>query len=594
MIKEVEVEILGHPASYKHYISLGYDIVIKKYIKVKSIHLSKGSTINVTCICSICNKETKNKFKDYWNYTDGLITPYYCKSCSLIKQEKTSYEKYGTKNPMQNESVKNKLKNSLIKKYGVDWYSKTDEWLCKFKKTSLEKYGVDNPSKDSNIIDRIKATNQKNIGVDWPMQSEEILEKSKQTSLKNWGVTHYSKTVDWKENLISKNQRTYGVDWYSQTEDCKIKIFNTNEFLWGGHPSRTENFKNSVKSSKERKTYKKYMGLISDKYEFISYKNESFHLIHKKCGQEFFTYKGLLRARYSLGREICNICNPVGVQFSGLELEVIQFLDEIGIKYIRNTRNVLDGQELDIYIPEFNLGIEINGIYWHSEIFKPSNYHLNKTNIARTKGVDLIHIWEDDWNHKKNIIKSILSNRLIVGSYKIFSRKCDIKKVETKIYKKFLEENHIQGYASSSINIGLFFDNELVSLMTFGWRRTNNKREFELIRFCNKIGTNIVGGASRLFEFFKNNYDYDKIVSYSDISIFSGDIYKRLGFSSEGISDPNYFWVVGGIKRHRYNFSKRKLVKLGFDPNKSEVEIMHSRGYYRVFSTGQERWVYSL
>jgi hypothetical protein len=128
--------------------------------------------------------------------------------------------------------------------------------------------------------------------------------------------------------------------------------------------------------------------------------------------------------------------------------------------------------------------------------------------------------------------------------------------------------------------------------MTFGWRFTNSKREYELIRFCNSINYNVIGAASKLFSHFLKNYEVNEIISYSDISLFSGNLYQKLGFKKVSLSKPNYFWVVDGIRKHRFNFNKKRLIKMGYDKNKSESQILQDIGYYRVYSCGQEKWLF--
>jgi hypothetical protein len=184
-------------------------------------------------------------------------------------------------------------------------------------------------------------------------------------------------------------------------------------------------------------------------------------------------------------------------------------------------------------------------------------------------------------------------NRLGVIKNKIFARKCSLNIVSSKESRLFLDQNHIQGYSPSQLKLGLYYKEELVSLMTFGWRFTNGKREYELIRFCNKVETNVIGGASKLFSHFLLNNDIKEVISYADISLFDGKLYKQLKFNKISLSSPNYFWVVNGVRRHRFNYNKKKLISEGFDSKKSEVEIMHQRGYYRVFSCGQEKWTYT-
>jgi hypothetical protein len=592
MIKEKKIKIKGHSRNIKYYKSFGYDISVGKYIDISVEHLSKGTSSKITCICQNCNKEVSNGFKDYWNYTNGLSGIYYCNSCKKIKSEKTSLKKYGVKNPMQSEEVKQTLKKSLLDKYNVSHYSKTKEWKDKFVQTSLDRYGVTNPSKSIDVINKIKETNQKNLGVDWSMQSKSTISKSRKSFNDKYGVDWISKSDYYKDKIKETSIEKWGVSNYSKTIEYKEKVKSTNFSNWGGHPSKNENFKLKAKNTKQRKTFKRYAELISDKYILNSYKNETFSLIHKECNNTFDINKGLLRARFNSCKMICTQCNPVGVLYSNFETQVGSFIESLGIGYIKNDKKILKGKEIDIYIPEYNIAIECNGIYWHSELFKSSDYHISKTNKCNEEGISLLHIWEDDWDSKKEIIKSIIRNRLGKVNNRIYARKCDIREVNTKDYKLFLNNNHIQGYASSSINLGLYFNDELVSLMTFGWRRTNNKKEYELIRFCNELNTSVIGGASKLFKYFVDNTKFEYLISYADISLFGGGVYKKLGFVFDTLSKPNYFWVINGKRIHRYNYSKRKLVKQGFDKDKTELEIMNERGYYRIFSTGQEKWLY--
>jgi hypothetical protein len=275
-----------------------------------------------------------------------------------------------------------------------------------------------------------------------------------------------------------------------------------------------------------------------------------------------------------------------------MELEMQEFLNSYSISYIRKDRTVLNGKELDIYLPDFNLAIEMNGVYWHSEIYLDKYYHRDKSNLCKEKGIHLIHIWEDDWKQKRNIVKSIILNKLGLSETKIFARKCQIKDVSASDALNFLEENHIQGFSPSKYKFGLYHNDELVSLMTFGWRFTNSKKEFELIRFCNKRGFNVIGAASKLFSYFVKNTEISEIISYSDLSIFDGNLYQKLGFKRVSTSKPNYFWVVNGIRKHRFNFNKKRLVKLGYESTKSEAEILHELGYFRTYSCGQEKWIF--
>ena len=178
-----------------------------------------------------------------------------------------------------------------------------------------------------------------------------------------------------------------------------------------------------------------------------------------------------------------------------------------------------------------------------------------------------------------------------------FARKCEIKEIDSEACKNFLNENHIQGNVNSKIRIGLYYQNDLVSVMTFSKGRIlmgRKSNEWELTRFSNKINTNVVGAAGRLFKYFIKKYLPTRVVSYSDIRLFNGGMYENLGFKKVSQSKPNYWYVINGIRYHRFNFRKSVLVKEGFDRNKTEKEIMFERKIYRIYDCGHIRWEYNI
>ena len=613
MIKEAEIEICGHRTNYKYYKDRGYDIQYKKSILIKIEDLMPGSTIKLTTICDKCGATNSNAYRDYYNYTKGLTIDYYCSKCSKLRLKETCIQKYGVDNPMKSDEVKNKLKKSLIQKYGVDHYSKTDEFKSKYKDTCLEKYNINNTFQ---LTDRIKATNLEKWGVEYPQQSLDIKLKSdntnlekygfkkysqtdeykvkvKETSLNKWGVDNYSQTDEYKVKVKETNLEKWGVDNYSKTDEYKVKVKETNLEKWGvDHYSKTDGFKKRVKIKRESLTKLNYQNLIDKYYNIVSYLSNNFTIHHTLCNSDFNINRDVLYSRINLGICLCTNCYPVEIQQSYMEIEMQNFLNETGVTYIVKDKSILNGKEIDIYLPDHKIAIEMNGVYWHSDIYVDKNYHLNKTLLCKDRGIQLLHIWEDDWKYKRNIVKSIILNKINHINNRIFARKCEIRNVSILDSRNFLNSNHIQGYASSQVKVGLYYNQELVSLMTFGCRYTNGRKEYELIRFCNKINTNIVGGSSKLFNFFIKNNSVDKLVSYCDISLFNGNLYKTLGFIKSHLSSPNYYWIVDGVKKHRFNYNKKKLVKMGHDPLKSENDIMYELGYYKVWGCGQEKYIY--
>ena len=192
----------------------------------------------------------------------------------------------------------------------------------------------------------------------------------------------------------------------------------------------------------------------------------------------------------------------------------------------------------------------------------------------------------------------MILNKLGKTPNKIFARKTIIKVIDdNKLVRDFLDKNHIQGFVGSKIKIGLFYNNELVSLMTFGNLRKSlgqksEEGSYELLRFCNVLNTTVIGGASKLFKYFLNNYNPNQIISYSDLSRSNGNMYQQLGFKLSHNSDPNYYYIIDDVRKHRFNFRKDRLVKEGFNPNKTEIQIMNERGFYRIFDCGMQKWIY--
>jgi hypothetical protein len=402
----------------------------------------------------------------------------------------------------------------------------------KRKLTSLEKWGVDNVSKSDLVKKKQEETNLKRWGYKSSFQNPEVQNKYKETSLEKWGVDHFFKTEDFRIKTKKYYLQKWGVDHQLKIEEVKEKIKETCQIKYG-----VEKYLNTKHSRESIKSYN--------------------------------------RSKY--------------------EDQISEFLTQNGINHNTSERDLINPLLLDIFISEFNLAIEFNGLYWHSEFKKEKEYHLNKKKLCNQKGIHLLHIWEDDWKNRKEVIKSIILNRCNLSEKKIYSRKCAIKEITNReIISNFLNKNHIQGYSNYSTAIGLIYSDELVSLMTFGFRWINGKKEYELLRFCNKLNTQVIGSASKLFQYFiKNNLDIQSIKTYTDLSLFSGDVYSKMGFTFDKNSGINYWWVVNGLRKHRFGYNKKKLVSMGFDPLLTETQIMHSQNYYRIWGCGQDRWVWN-
>jgi hypothetical protein len=243
------------------------------------------------------------------------------------------------------------------------------------------------------------------------------------------------------------------------------------------------------------------------------------------------------------------------------------------------------------------LGFEFNGVFWHSNKFKNKDYHLNKYKKSIDNEIKLCTIWEDDWTLKREICESFILNK-ISKSGRLMARKTNIKEIDYNTSREFLDKNHLQGDCKSSKRIGLYYGDELVTLMTFSKLRlpfngknVDGKDNWELTRFCNKLNTSVVGGASKLLKYFIKNYKPVEIQTYSDNLISDGDLYEKLGFEYKWTSNPGYWYVVNNIRSHRFNWRKSKLVKEGYDSSKTGEEIMAELGYWRIYNAGNKKWI---
>lgn len=466
-----------------------------------------------------------------------------------------------------------KFKRSLKEGYGeycsLLCTNKNENHKNNVKITNKEKYGGTAPIHAKQVKDKIKETNISRYGVENTYQRLDLVSNG---FIRNHGVDHVTKVPGVLEKQIQTNLERYG----------KSTILVTDQTLRKGHETKRKKFLNKYKN-----------------YDFLVYTGNTLTIKCDICSDYYQIGRGTFRHRDLYDIRPCTICNPLNDHTSFSETEVYEFVKSLyNGQVIRNDRKVLGGKELDIYIPEKKLAIEFNGLYWHTEDMVGKNYHIDKTNGCNESGVDLIHILEDEWVFKKEIVKSIIRNKMNSNIKTIFGRKCEIREVNSKETRIFLNDNHIQGFVGSKVKLGLYYDNELVSIMTFGGlRRSLGSKpkvgSYEMLRFCNKLNHNVIGGGSRLFKYFIKNYNPVEVVSYSDIRYFNGGVYEKLGFNFHSVTKPNYFYFIDfPIRENRFKYRKDVLIKEGFDPNMSESQIMFERGYERIWDCGNKKWVW--
>ena len=390
----------------------------------------------------------------------------------------------------------------------------------------------------------MKNTYIKNNG-EYDIGSKEFMEKSKKILMEKYGVTHNSQLSTHKEK-----------------------------------------FAKSFAKSSERKFLEK----MSHEYELVSY-GQILKLKHKTCGNEFDIVRGTYKDRKKHDRIICTSCNSLDNYDSHNEIKLFDFINEYTNEYTiyRNIRNIIPPYELDVYIPELKLAFEFDGDYWHSEIFKPMDYHQMKSDLCLKQGIQLIHVWEHDWLHKQEIVKSIISGHL--GKYeRIYARRCEIVKLSAKDCREFIDNNHLQGFIGATVYYGLTYNDELVSVMLF----QKKKDCWEISRLCTKLNLSVIGGTERLWKHFLRNNKIGKVITYNNRDYYTGGVYKRLGFKLEKTTEPSFWYIKNGhsgILSSR-KCQKYKLVEQGYDHVKPAHEIMKERGYHRCYNSGYHKFTF--
>lgn len=521
------------------------------------------------------------------------------------RRKRTCLEKYGVEYTGQSEIIKQHIKESNIKKYGVEYSWQAESVKNKIKKKMVERYGVTSPLKSEKIKEKVKNTLMEKHGVTHQMYIQEVKDKIKATNLEKYGVENPFQSETFKEKIKATNLEKYGVQYPSQSEEIRRKRVETYIKHYGvDHP-----FKNKEINKKHRDIYVanyrrshyenfKKSSEISNLEILTPYEEHlTAELIKYKCKKCNCIFEGIYSAAIDSKQKVyCSDCAKRALSVE--EANIYNFVcDLVGNdNVLRNVRDVLDGgRELDIYIPSKNLAIEYNGIYWHSTEFKDKTYHIKKTLECKERGIRLIHIFENDWLKKGEIVKSIISSALGIYKEKIYARKCEVKLLKNKDCISFLNENHIQGHYNSTINYGLFYNDEMVSCIGLGSSRYKLD-EYELIRFCNKLNTRVIGSLSKLIR----HSGIKKLISYVNLSYFDGSGYEKVGFKLIRKNRPGYFYVEnnGSFKSlSRNQCQKHKLNELlgdMFDPELTETENMISNGYLKIYDCGNLKYKLDL
>lgn len=576
--------------------------------------------------CPICSKPIRF-MTDVYKWSEV---------CSVKCAVKLNYQKNG-------EGIKAKLKETMMNRYGVEYgaqvagfkekYHKTSQKNCgedhhlktkegmkkfeermlestgfrnplfnpevkeKIKQTMLDRYGVTNPARSPELRDLYMATLQINYGVGVPMKSKEIRDRYVQTSLANWGTESPSKHPQVKEKYKNSCLSKYGVDNVMKSPVIKKKVRIVNLEKFG--PGRFLVLKKIKETLLARYGVTNCMQVpgVIDRRRIDTLTPEIVNQLESKDFWDLeYTVRGKSFLQISLDLNISDTTVGKYFKLQGLTLRPSIFgyeeqtLRDIISRYYSNEKTTLKNlggnsrQELDIFIPELKIAFEYNGLEWHQEKYRDSNYHLSKTLDCQKLGIRLIHIWSDDWHLMRSLMERKILALLGQERVRIYARKCKIVVPSSLEKRIFLDENHIKGDGSGSISYALKYLDEIVALITF---RKTGLNKYDLNRYA--TSRSVVGGFSKLLEHFKRIYRSGYIYTYADLCWSTGNLYHQTGFKLTSISGPAFYGIELGRRINRLKYTHPELRKRFPELSKdglSQFQIMDLAGIPRIWDCG--------
>ena len=412
-------------------------------------------------------------------------------------------------------------------------------------------------------------------------------EKREQVMIERFGGKHQMSSVDVKNKRSQTyTQRHGGIGFGSSSVNGKIEATMIQRF---GAPRNNQSeqlqsqyVKNKLKMEFNKRVEEHANFIIKcteDEYEGQA---KVLNMQCKRCGTEI--------QRNFVHQIRCPSCD-VGYGRSMVEKDLGTIISEIvpnssiivGAKLFENPQ-----KSVDFYIPELKVAFEFDGLYWHSDVFKSTSYHQDKTMELQAQGIKLFHVFEDDFKHRREIVVSMIRNQLGKTERTLYARKCTVSQIPAKRARAFCDSNHLQGFVSGTYYVGLFHGLELVSVMIVSKCRFSNKYNWELGRWVSLLNTTVVGGFSKCLKYVKTLIDNEPILTYCDFSHSYGGTYEKFG-KYLYTTAPNY-WYFKGNECERYSrmkFQKHKLKGFAnYSPDKTEKEIMREAGWKIIYDCG--------
>lgn len=366
-------------------------------------------------ICKICGKEFYLSYERIKGIvrsikTDKNFVLACCKSHTSLLQVKLFGSSLSDKELHKRIDEK---KRSNIDENGLNSYQRG---VIKGKNTKMKNHN------DPNYNNRPKMKRTKFIN--HGDSNYNNIPKNKQTKFDRYGDENWNNREKCKETAynnideLGRNSYDRGVEKTKITKLNDIDKFGRNSYQRQSLASALTQLKNWGTTSHTRTEHYRRSRFYTDGHKNFDDINEEFfrqnfiidnHFDVKKCCDYFKVSKQWV----ILKKRNFHITNINKQETPRLQNEVVEYIQSIYQDVIKiNNRTLIKPSELDIYLPYINLAIEFNGIYWHSILYREKSYHQDKTLKCLKKGINLIHIYEDEWINHKNYIKNILFDRI--------------------------------------------------------------------------------------------------------------------------------------------------------------------------------------
>lgn len=264
------------------------------------------------------------------------------------------------------------------------------------------------------------------------------------------------------------------------------------------------------------------------------------------------------------------------------EKELGGYIKSLGLSIIETQRKLVSKTEYDIHVPEKNVLVEFNGLFYHSSAYKEQDYHHQKLEKALKANHNLIQVWEDDWRYFREKVELIIKNRM-----------CEFDNIDTKLCAvdesvafDFLNRFHLDGFIRGEKYFALTNGDAIVSV-------ASTSVSGEHLYIHQHVTLNPFADIIRaLVDYSRKNGVIKYIHGTTSNDYFTGEEYEKLGFSIESETNYDLFYLVSGKKKNKLELGIH--VRANVDSEISIDEFIKEKNLFEIYNSGHKNWVLEI